>query len=259
VHGDADTELRQLTRLLWECVRAVPELRRTPESYELVPVQRSATDDRSVFGKAFHRIARLLDRTETPLYVLEVTPRELEILPTHPPCIVVRTELPVTPVQRFRIAQALVCAEPEHAVAGVLLQPEGRELVSALLGAFGPPGSAGNLTRMGKDLASQLWHAVPVRVQAQLRELVKTRLHELSYDRLRGGVQLCAARAGLLVSRDLRTALESFVALEPGLDGFEIHSPAGFEAAYETSPALRELIRAAFGESYLALAGLRAA
>lgn len=259
VHGEPDAELRQLTRLLWECVRAVPQLRRTAEELELQPGERTAQDERAGFGGAFNRIARLLDRTETPLYLRRSTAQKLEVLPTHPPCLVAGADLTVTPVQRFRLAVALVLAEPEHAVAGILNEHEGRELITALLGAFGPPGSAANLSRTGKDLASQLWHAVPVRMQAQLRELVKSRLHVLSYERLRGDVQLCAARAGLLVSRDLRTAIESYATLEPDLDGIDIRLERGFEVAYASSESLRELIRAAFSESYLALAGLRAA
>jgi tetratricopeptide (TPR) repeat protein len=258
VHGEADTELRQLTRLLWECVRSVPQLRRTTEELGLEPGQKAPADERSGFAGTFNRIARLLDRIETPLYLRKSTTQALEVLPTHPPCLVARADMPITPVQRFRLAVALVIAEPEHAVAGVLNEPEGRELVAALLGAFGPPGSVGDLSRAGKDLASQLWHAVPVRVQAQLRELVKSRLHALHYDRLRRDVQLCAARAGLLVSRDLRTAIESYVTLEPELDGIDIRIERGFEEAYAKSDALRELVRCAFSESYLALAGLRA-
>ena len=126
-----------------------------------------------------------------------------------------------------------------------------------MLGAFGPTESAGELTRTGKDLASQLWRAVPVRVQAQLRELVKSRLPALAYDQLRSDLALSAARAGLLVSRDLRTALESLATLEPELDGIDIHVQAGFEAAYAKSAAMREIVRCAFSEAYLALAGLR--
>lgn len=259
VHGEADTELRQLTRLLWECVRSVAQLRRTPEDLGLEPGQQAAADERSGIAGAFNRIARLLDRSETTLYLRKSATQALEVLPTHPPCVVARANLPVTPVQRFRLAVALVIAEPEHAVAGVLNEPEGRELVSAMVGAFGPPGSVSDLSRAGKDLASQLWHAVPVRVQAQLRELVKSRLHALHYDRLRRDVQLCAARAGLLVSRDLRTAIESYATLEPELDGIDIRIERGFEEAYAKSDALRELVRCAFSESYLALAGLRAA
>jgi tetratricopeptide (TPR) repeat protein len=259
VHGEADPELRQLTRLLWECVRAVPQLRRTPEDFDLQPGERAGLDDRTGFAGAFNRIARLLDRTETTLYVRKSALQILEVLPTHPPCVVARAGSPVTPVQRFRLATALVLAEPEHAVAGILKEHEGRELVAALLGAFGPPGSDLELSRTGKDLASQLWHAVPVRVQAQLRELVKSRLDVLPYDQLRRDVQLCGARAGLLVSRDLRTAIESFATLEPELDGIDIRIERGFEEAYSKSAALREVIRAAFSESYLALAGLRAA
>jgi len=258
VHGDVDPDLRQLTRLLWECVRAVPQLRRTPEEFDLQPGERATPDERGGFGGAFNRIARLLDRTETTLYLRKSTTQTLEVLPTHPPCVVARADLPVTPVQRFRLAVALVLAEPEHAVAGILNENEGRELVAALLGAFGPPESAPELSRTGKDLASQLWHAVPVRVQAQLRELVKSRVHVLPYERLRRDVQLCGARAGLLVSRDLRTAIESYVTLEPDLDGIDIRIERGFEEAYSKSDALREVIRAAFSESYLALAGLRA-
>jgi tetratricopeptide (TPR) repeat protein len=258
VHGEPDADLRQLTRMLWECVRSVPQLRRMPEELGLQPGERVAIDERSGVGGAFNRIARLLDRTETSLYLRKSAEQAFEVLPTHPPCVVARADLAVTPVQRFRLAVALVLAEPEHAVAGILNEQEGRELVTALLGAFGPAESTGDLSRAGKDLASQLWHAVPVRMQAQLRELVKSRVSALDYDRLRRDVQLCAARAGLLVSRDLRTAIESYAVLEPELDGIDIRLERGFAAAYAKSDALRELIRAAFSESYLALAGLRA-
>jgi len=75
---------------------------------------------------------------------------------------------------------------------------------------------------------------------------------------LRRDLRLCAARAGLLVSRDLRTAIESFASLESELDGIEVRLERGFEAAYAKSEPLRELIRIAFGESYLALADLHA-
>lgn len=259
VHGDVDAELRQLTRLLWDCARGIPELRHTPEELGVEPSERVAPDERSGLGGAFNRIARLLDRTETPLYLRKAASLPIQVLPTHPPCLVARADLAVTPLQRFRLAASIVLAEPEHATFAVLTDSDGRELVAAMLGAFGPPGSAPELTRSTKDLASQLWHAVPVRVQAQLRELVKSRLHALPYERLQREAQLSAARAGLLVSRDLRSAIESYTTLDPKLDGVDVRTESGFSLAYASSEALRELIRAAFGESYLALAGLRAA
>jgi hypothetical protein len=259
VHGEADLELRQLMRLLWDSARAIPHLRHTLEEAGVKPSERVAIDERSGLGGAWNRIARLLDRTETPLYLRKGAPQAIQMLATHPPCVVARADLAVTPVQRFRLASTLVLAEPEHATVAVLNEAQGRDLVAALIGAFGPPGSAPDLTREVKDLASQLWHAVPVRVQAQLRELVKSRLHALPYERIRRDAQLSAARAGLLVSRDLRSAIESFTTLEPELDGIDVRTQRGFEAGYAKSEALRELIRAAFSESYLALAGLRAA
>jgi tetratricopeptide (TPR) repeat protein len=253
VHGDADIELRQLTRMLWECVRAIPQLRRDPQSLGLDEAQRIRPGDRSPLAAAFARCAQLLGQGDIALYVEAEAPSAVEVWPTHPPCLVARADFSHGPAQMFGLAQCMVFAEPEHAVAAVLPEQEGRELLIALLGAFGPPGSAGEQRSASKDLASQLWHAVPVRVQAQLRELVRLKLPLLVYERLREEAVLSGYRAGLLASRDLRSALESFVSLQSELHGVDIHSAPGFEAACERSAGLRELIRVAFGETYLAV------
>ncbi|HKP59255.1 MAG TPA: hypothetical protein VJV78_21175 [Polyangiales bacterium] len=257
VHGESDIELRQLTRMLWECARTIPQLKRSPESLGLDDSQRVQPDDHSSLAAAFARCAQLLGQADTVLYVRAEAPTTLEVWPTHPPCLVARADFNPGAAQTFRLAQCLTLAEPEHAVAAVLPEAEGRELLTALLAAFGPPGSAGDLSRASKDLASQLWHAVPVRVQAQLRELVRLKLPQLVYEQLRRDAMLCGHRAGLLVSRDLRSALESFVSLQSDLRGVDIHSAAGFEAAYERSAGMRELIRVAFAGDYLAVSQRR--
>ena len=258
VHDELDHELLQLTRILWTSLRAIPQLRRTPESSGLEERQRAAPGDKAGLMPAYARITKLLGRTEVALYQKPRSDPELYALPCFPPCIVARAKLVPDSTVVFRLAQLLVYCEPEHAVTCLLPETEGRDLLGALLGAFGPPGTAGNLSRAGKDYAAQLWHAVPVRVQSQLRELVRSRLPVLDYDRLQGRAALCAARAGLLVSLDVRSAIEGLTGVEPTLHDFDVHTQLGFEACYANSRTLRELIRCAFSESYLALTGLRA-
>ncbi|HKU36679.1 MAG TPA: hypothetical protein VJR89_00995, partial [Polyangiales bacterium] len=237
-----------LTRMLWECVRGLPQLRHTPESFSLEPAQRVHSDDHSALAAAFARCTALLGASEVTLYVQPDAAAALEVWPAHPPCIVARSDFSASPVQIFQLAECLTLAEPEHAVAAVMLESEARELLAAMLAAFGPPGSARELDRAGKDLASQLWHAVPVRVQAQLRELVRTKLPHLVYEELRVAALASALRAGLLATHDVRAALQS-VAMREDL---EIRDAESFEAAYQRSPALREVIRAAFSDGYLA-------
>ncbi len=259
VHGESDTELRSLQRMLWECVRAIPQLRRSTENFALDPGLRATVEDRVPVVATFHKLARLFELDNVELYLRASANPSLEVLPTHPPCIVAYAKLAITPLTSFRLAQSLVFAEPEHAVTCVLPEAEGKKLIAALLGAFGPPGSAGELSQADKDLASQLWHAVPVRVQAQFRELVRAKLPLLAYDRLRRDALQCGHRAGLLASRDVRSAVESVIALQPELSGIDPHKQTGFELICQSSAGVRELIRAALSDAYLSLAGLRAA
>ncbi len=253
VETGRSTAAARLLGLLWENARAIPRFRRTLESYDLGPRQRASLSMDTPAARTFARAARLLGRVDTPLYLKPKATPALTVVPTHPPAVVARADLKDLPALTYRMAQCVVWAQPDNAILCVLPESEGRELVAAMLGAFGPPGSAETLDRAGKELASSLWHTVPVRVQAEMREFLEQHLAELDYDALRNQSTLAAHRAGLFVIGNVRLVLEALATLEPSLRNLDIHTELGFQNACHDSEVWSEIIRTALSEPYLSL------
>ncbi|HEX7479886.1 MAG TPA: hypothetical protein VF331_18940 [Polyangiales bacterium] len=251
--GARGPAVRRLLALLWENARALPRFRRTLDSYDVSPRQRVSPNTDGPVAMAYARAARLLAQTDTPLYLKPKASPALTVVPTHPPAVIARADLSELPALTYRVAQCLVWAQADNALLCVLPEQEGRDLIAALLGAFGPAGSVEKLDRAGKELASALWHTVPMRTQAQMRELIAAHWIELDYDALRHRAGLSAHRAGLFVLANATQALEALTALEPSLRGVEIHSETGFQEACALSEAFSETIRSALSEPYLSL------
>jgi hypothetical protein len=250
---NANPGLKQLLAMLWDNARAIPRFRRSLDAYEVGPRQRVSPSSDSPVAAAFARAARLLSRAEVPLYIKAKAPAAMTVVATHPPAIIARAELADEPQLVYRMAQSLVLADPEHAVLCVLPEQESRDLFAGMLGAFGPKEASAQLDRAGKELASVLWHTVPMRPQAQMRDLVAATFAELDYERLQTTALLAGHRAGLLALGNARLALETVASLEPVLHAVDVHTEEGFRIACRNCEAFAELVRTALSEPYFAL------
>ena len=221
---------------MWTSLRAIPQLRRTPESSGLEERQRAAPGDKTGLIPSYARITKLLGRTDVALYQKPNLEPELYALACFPPCIVARTRLVPDATVVFRLAQLLVYCEPAHAVTCLLAETEGRDLLAALLGAFGPPSR--EHSRTGKDYGAAL---LLCRCACRtLRELVRI---SFVLDSPLAGRQ-CSARAQACWSRSTRSATRSDRVSHP-------HTSLAHQrdrGATELTRATR-LIRGAFSET----------
>jgi tetratricopeptide (TPR) repeat protein len=248
-HRDVDV----LLATLWDNARAIPRFRRTLDSYEVGPRQRLSPSNEEPVAVAFAHIARLLSRTDVPVYLKPKAQAALHMVPTHPPTLIARADLQDEPLLWYVLGQSLWLSHPEKAVLCVVPEQDGRDLFGAMLGAFGPKTATAQLDRAGKELAAALWHTVPMRAQGQMREMIAAHAAKLDYDALRIATLLAGHRAGLLAVSDVRLALEAVAALEPALRDIDVHTQDGFRTACHQSQAFAEVIRTALGETYLAL------
>ncbi len=246
-------EVRRLLALLWENARAVPRFRKTIEAYELGPRQRASLATNVPSVVAFAQAARLLQCRDTPLYLKPRAQPALTVVPTHPPSIIARADLTAAPALLYRMAQSLIWADAEHALVCALPEQDGRDLLEGMLGAFGPKEASATLSRTGKELASTLWHTVPMRMQAQMRDTIDAHYAAFDYDQLRRASILASHRAATFVIGDTRVALETVASLETAPSIETVQTEDGFREACARSEAFLEVLRTALSETYLSL------
>jgi tetratricopeptide (TPR) repeat protein len=254
VNMGQNRELAQLLGLAWQHAQAVPRFRRAAAA--LQPGELVAANDGSPLAAAHARASSMLGYREVLLYARPGAFPEASALPTYPPAIVARSGLSDQTALEFQIARCLVYCQPEHALLCTLPEAEGRELLTALLEAFGFTAKTQPLTRTDKELASEFWHIIPVRVQTQMRDLLEPRVKELDYTALRLQAERSAQRAGLFVASDVQAALKTIARTEDTLRDCNVQTEAGFQRACQASEAFREIIRSALSLPYVGLTAL---
>jgi tetratricopeptide (TPR) repeat protein len=254
VHTGQNRDLGRLLQLTWQYAQAIPRFRRTAEA--LQPGELIATHDGSALARAYNRATSLLGCPEVLVYTRPGAVPEVSALPTYPAAIVARSGLEDVVALEFQVARCLVYCEPHNALLCTLPEAEGRELVAAVLGAFGFAGSKHPLTRGTKELSAELWHAIPTRTQAQMRELLEPRIKDFEYGALRLLAERSAQRAGLFVASDVQTALKTLARTEEALRDHNVHTEPGFQRACQRSEAFREVIRSALSLPYVGLTAL---
>jgi hypothetical protein len=117
--------------------------------------------------------------------------------------------------------------------------------------AFSTAANARSASAGAKELAAALWQNVPARSQAPLAQLLRARADALRPEALRAQIRSTAARAALLVSGSLASALRALPLTEPELEGVAISGEQIFVQACQRSPALAETVRCALSDVFI--------
>jgi hypothetical protein len=123
---------------------------------------------------------------------------------------------------------------------------EGRVLVDAIRGAFGPPDAHRQIDPDAAALAADLWHTIPPREQVALRDAVVGAGRAFAFQPLRDAVLSRVSLVALRATKKWTTAIEALRQDDPTLADV---SPSQLAEATHTSSALRALIVAALRQS----------
>jgi cellulose synthase operon protein C len=124
-----------------------------------------------------------------------------------------------------------------------------RTLIQALVAAFGPPAAGRGAESSTVQLAGQLWHALPSRVQRRMHEIF-AHPEQFNYEDIWARALQSTRRAGMFVVGDLGTALRDTLH-DPGVhDALDLASPEVFCQLCKLSPSAADLVRLASSSEY---------
>ena len=124
-----------------------------------------------------------------------------------------------------------------------------RGLLRGMEAAFGPPEASRGAESGTVQLAGALWHALPVRVQRRMNEIL-SQPEALRYEDLWPRALQSARRAGLFVVGDLRTALGD-VLNDPGIGAsVDASAPDAMSQLCRVSGSAADLVRLATSAEY---------
>jgi tetratricopeptide (TPR) repeat protein len=198
VHDPMLSNVEALLACLWE--GAQPLFRKPLAQFGVVGTQRVTSLTQRPLATVYTDAVNVLGLDGIALFARPDAESLVEILATSPPSVVVHesieNDLGALP---YRLARALSLATP----SGVLVSSQDLErleiAIQSLHAAFGPPDSIGTVGREAAALAAELWHTIPSRLQARMRDLLSGITGTFDLDHAIACVDSMSARAGLVV------------------------------------------------------------
>ncbi len=142
---------------------------------------------------------------------------------------------------RFHFGSILMATHAEYALLMSMDEGRLREIIDAVLAAFGPPARISGSPASVAIFAERLWESVPLRVQRRLQELA-THPDQVDYDKAMSAAVRVLRRAGLFVSGDLAVAVRH-VCEQEGLNASLLRDSDGLAELCAGSAALADLVR----------------
>lgn len=219
--------------------------RRDPTSYGVTGLERISPTGPSPLAQLFGAAARVLGTTRTPVFQRRNgTTITINVALLSPPALIVTGDVRNSSATlSYHLGAMLVASLPEH----VLLYgaPEGqvRNVLRALVAAFGPPHTVRGQIAPIVTLAEMLWESVPARSQRRLRELCDDPTN-IQYEIAVASARQAVRRAGLFACGDLMIAVRETCA-DLGISPRGLESPGGLAALCASSPAVADLVRLA--------------
>ena len=245
VHDPLLSGVEALLACLWE--GAQPLFRRPLAQYGVVGTQRVTALSQRPLAGYFADAMQVLGLDGIALFARPDAVTLVEILATSPPSVVVHdsieSDLTALP---YRVARALSLATP----IGVLVSSQDLErletAIQSLHAAFGPPDAIGTVGREAAALAAELWHTIPARLQARMRDLLSGLTTPFDIDHAIACVDAMSARAGLVVCG---TPSQALLSAHADVGGASAMSLADFA---EQTTAGQSIVRACLSEDFIA-------
>lgn len=250
---------RELLRRLWENARHL--FKKTTRDLGVIGTDRVGAHDTSPIGLATARVARLLSISEPVIFqVVDRQPRRAEVLPTTPPSVRISTALGREgALLDYELARALELARPEHVLVATQPEPDRQILFDAIVAAFGPATAvhASSRRREVAMLTANLWSTLPPLVQSALRDDLERAGGSFRNEGVTTAIHAGAARLGLVACGDPLRALQAEFLLDPALGDLDRLEPGALARAIERSAIVRDLVRFAMSDGFLALVSPR--
>jgi hypothetical protein len=234
--------------LVWSGAQHV--FRRDPSSYGVTGLERISPSAPTPLAGLFAAASRLLGLSRVPLFQRKSgEPVTINVALLSPPALILTGEVRrETGSLAYHLGAMLAATLPAHVLLYGAPEAQVRNVLRALLAAFGPPQASRGHLASTATLAEMLWESVPARAQRRLRELCD-QPEQIDYDVAFAQARQAVRRAGMFVSGDFMVAVReacSELGISPrGLDG-----AGGLAALCAASPPVADLVRLATSPSY---------
>jgi tetratricopeptide (TPR) repeat protein len=223
---------------------------REPAAYGLTGLERVSLTSPSPVGKAYTKAVALLGLGKTPVFQRR-TPgaMSLGIAALSPMAVVVSGDVQEGPELEYRMACMLVGTTPPNAMLFGLPATAVRQLMRALLAAFGPPNTSRERVSESAVLAAELWRALPGAVQRRFGQLYRES-EPFTYEDAWARALQATRRAGLLAVGDLSVALKD-VLQDPGIpQAIDTGAQDAYRNLCRVSVSAADLVRFAASSEY---------
>lgn len=234
--------------LLW--THAPHVIGREPSPYDLEAMEAVTFGADSPVGRAWAQPVKALGLGRVNVYCrLTAGPIQTAVVATAPPSVVVTGQIEESPELRYRMAFILAATMPANVMLFAIPEQKMRGMLRGMEAAFGPPEASRGAESGTVQLAGALWHALPVRVQRRMNEIL-SQPDALRYEELWPRALQSARRAGLFVVGDLRTALGD-VLNDPGIGAsIDASAPDAMSQLCKLSGSAADLVRLATSAEY---------
>lgn len=234
--------------ILWDAGSAL--FARRAATFAVAGLERIVPGPMTALSRAYEAAMRLLDVPKLPIYVRRAPgPISFTVTLLTPPAVVFSGDVREdSTALRHAFGVAISAALPQNVLLYGLGHDDARTTYAALLGAFGPEGSARTLDRASAPLAEAFWQTIPPRAQRRLRELLgaaKPAEFALLLERARQS----GRRTGMFLSGDFGHAARVLLA-EYGEDPRSLEVPGALERRCRDLPSLADLYRLAVRPEY---------
>lgn len=234
--------------LVWSGAQHI--FRRDPSSYGVTGLERVSPTAPNALARLYGAASRLLGTTRTPVFQRKSgEPVTINVALLSPAALIVNGEVRSTsPVLAYHLGAMLAATFPEHVLLFGSPESQAKNVLRALLAAFGPPQAGRRHLASVATLAEMLWESIPARDQRRLRELCDAP-EAIDYEIAFVSARQAVRRAGLFVSGDLTTAVREACA-DLGVSARGLDGPGGLAALCASSPAIADLVRLATSPEY---------
>ncbi len=245
VHSDAT----EVFAHVWENASHV--FTRDPAAFGVTGLERVVIGAPTPVGRAYALAARTLGLARVPIFHKRTSgPMTMAVAMLTAPAVVVTGEAREDSAELvYRLASMLVATLPANVMLFGMTGAAVKQLMAALMTAFGPPEASRGQQSQSAVLAGELWRALPGRAQRRMQQILRD--SSFVYEEIWARALQSSRRAGLFVTADLRVALQDVMA-DPGVtERIESSSlPDMLRSLCQVSTSAADLVRFATSVQY---------
>ncbi len=244
VHTDA-TEI--LARV-WE--NAPHVFARDPAAFGVTGLERVVMGAPTPVGRAYAMAGRTLGLARVPLFQKRTAgPVTMAVALLQSPAVVIAGQAREDdPELAYRMGAMLAATLPNNVMLFGMTSVAVRQLMVALMAAFGPPEATRGRESESAILAGELWRSLPGRVQRRVQQILSD--SSFVYEDLWARALQSSRRAGLFVVADLRIALQDVMADPGNKERIDASAPEALQTLCRVSTSAADLVRFATSVEY---------